>query len=573
MEEKSTKKDNVPSIPVVETKKSDKEVKPDTKKTTEKSNTTAKKVDAVKKPDTAKKADTTKKADIAKKTNATKKDDNKKNTNKQRERFRVYLRNMGFVICAIAFIAAIIMTIFIAKIKFIPTKYIVLFDIVILIVLAWLTYMQHWISTGIIAKVIALIMTITFILGSVYINFTYDKVKSMTGVTTKIDAMNVFVMKDDPANELKDAKDYTFGRLATIDSINTNEFIKNIEEELGSTIEVEEYTFVSDLVKALYDGEVQAILMNGAYVSFVTGIEEYVNFDNEVKVIYQMDIVSEIVDNGDNEDYLVNGDKVFTIYVSGIDTRGSSPKVNSNSDVNILMTINLETRQILLISTPRDYYVPLSISNGVKDKLTHAGGYGIDVSVDTLEMLYEVNIQDYIKINFTGFIDVIDELGGITVYSDQSFTTNEGIHINEGYNDFNGEEALSFARDRYHVKGGDKGRGNHQMDVIEAVIQKMASSSMLKNYTEILDSLSDSMVTSMTYDQISDLVKFQLNDMKSWEVIKYAVDGYDSMDVTFSAGSQQLYVMVPNQETVDQAKDYLRQIYSNKKIVIKDKED
>lgn len=565
MEEKSTKKDNVPSIPIVETKNTGKKTTSDTETDISDNKAAATGSSVTEKQNNNKSgANNTKRST----TGSRKKAD----YNRDRERFRVYLRNMGFVICAIAFIASVVMTVFVARINFIPVKYVVLIDIVVMIILAWMVYLQNWITSGIIAKVVALIMAVTMILGCVYINFTYDKVNDMTGVTTKIDAMNVFVMKDDPANNIEDAKDYTFGKLANIDSVNTTAFVKSIEEELGKQIKTQDYTFVSDLIAALYNGEVQAILLNGAYISFVSGIEEYANFENETKAIYQMDIVSEIVDNGDNEDYLISGDKVFTIYVSGIDTRGSSPKVNSNSDVNILMTVNLETRQVLLISTPRDYYVPLSISNGVKDKLTHAGGYGIDVSVDTLEMLYEVNIQDYIKINFTGFVDVIDELGGVTVYSDASFTTDDGVHVQEGYNDFDGEQALSFARERHHVQGGDKGRGNNQMAVIEAVINKMASSQMLKNYTDILDSLSDSMVTSMSYDKISELVKFQLNDMKSWDVVKYSVDGFDASDVTFSAGSQQLYVMVPDEETVRQAKNYLRQIYSNQKIVIKDED-
>ena len=565
MEEKSTKKDNVPSIPIVETKNTGKKTTSDTETDISDNKAAATGSSVTEKQNNNKSgANNTKRST----TGSRKKAD----YNRDRERFRVYLRNMGFVICAIAFIASVVMTVFVARINFIPVKYVVLIDIVVMIILAWMVYLQNWITSGIIAKVVALIMAVTMILGCVYINFTYDKVNDMTGVTTKIDAMNVFVMKDDPANNIEDAKDYTFGKLANIDSVNTTAFVKSIEEELGKQIKTQDYTFVSDLIAALYNGEVQAILLNGAYISFVSGIEEYANFENETKAIYQMDIVSEIVDNGDNEDYLISGDKVFTIYVSGIDTRGSSPKVNSNSDVNILMTVNLETRQVLLISTPRDYYVPLSISNGVKDKLTHAGGYGIDVSVDTLEMLYEVNIQDYIKINFTGFVDVIDELGGVTVYSDASFTTDDGVHVQEGYNDFDGEQALSFARERHHVQGGDKGRGNNQMAVIEAVINKMASSQMLKNYTDILDSLSDSMVTSMSYDKISELVKFQLNDMKSWDVVKYSVDGFDASDVTFSAGSQQLYVMVPDEETVRQAKNYFRQIYSNQKIVIKDED-
>ncbi len=489
---------------------------------------------------------------------------------RQRERYRKALRNMGFVICALLVITIVVTTIYVAKLNVLPLKHVVLIDIVLVIITAWLIYMQKWITPGIIAKVIALVMAITLVLASIYVNYTYSTLKKMTGVDTKLDVMNVLVLVDDKADSIQDAADYKFGRMEFLDQKNTDDFVEAIEDELDKTIDITNYESAAQLAEALYAGEVQAILLNGSYVNFITGLEGYENFLDEVKSIYEMEIETEISVSPENEDYLSNGEDVFTIYVSGIDTRGNSPKVNSNSDVNILMTINKKTRQILLISTPRDFYVPLSISNGVPDKLTHAGGYGIDVSVDTLEMLYEVNVKDYVKINFTGFVDIIDAVGGITVYSDQSFYTNSGYYFEEGYNDLNGEEALAFARERYHVEGGDRGRGNHQMDVIEAVIDKVASSELLSNYTEVLDSLSDSMVTSMSYDEISDLAKFQLNDMRGWDVVKYSVDGTDASKTTFSAGSQELYVMVPDETTVEQAKKYLRQIYAGEKIVITD---
>ena len=268
------------------------------------------------------------------------------------------------------------------------------------------------------------------------------------------------------------------------------------------------------------------------------------------------------------EEYLYSGDRVFTVYISGIDTSGS-PNVTSRSDVNILLTANLDTRQILMISTPRDYYVPLSISGGIRDKLTHAGIYGIDVSKDTLGMLYGVQVDDYVKINFTGFKEIIDELGGVNVYSEYAFTEGN-YHFQQGYNELNGTEALVFARCRYAFATGDRQRGKNQMAVIEAVINKMVSSDILYSYTDVLDAISDSMVTSMTYDEISELVKFQLNDMQGWDIVSYSVNGYDSSNTTYSTGNQMLYVMVPNEETVNQAKEYLAQMYAGEKIVIEE---
>lgn len=566
MEDNKKKKSSAKEI-------SDNKGKKGTTEKTQKKNTATKGAPAKTDKNTAKKKADSKAEDTNK--SITENDNNKKKpVDKKKEKLRKTLMYVGFVICAIFLITTVVSTVVITRLDVIPVKYVILIDIIFFILIVWLTIMQRWFVPGIIGKVIAVILTIVMIVGSIYMNFTYKSIKKMTGVTEKVDMMCVYVMYEDEAQTLQDAKDYSFGVLSSIDHDNTVSFKAEVSKEIGS-ISVIEYDYVLDLVAALYNGEVQAILLNSAYVNFATGADDYKNFESETRVIFSKEIVTHVkVDKPKNENY-TGADKedgeIFTIYISGIDTRGSSPRVNSNSDVNILMTVNTNTRQVFLLSTPRDFYVPLSISNGVKDKLTHAGGHGIDVSVDTLEMLYEINIDDYIKVNFTGFIDVIDALGGVNVYSDYSFyTTHGGDLINVGYNECDGAKALGFARERCNVPGGDRTRGKNQMAVIEALIKKMASSQLLNNYTEILDSLTDSMVTSMSYDEISDLIKFQLEDMRGWDVVKYSVDGYNSEGPTYSAGSQLLYVMEPDQETVEQAKTYLRQIYAGEKLVIKE---
>lgn len=498
---------------------------------------------------------------------------NKKPVDAKKEKRRKILMYIGYVICGILLATSVVTTIIVVNLDFVPLKYVVLIDIVIAIFIVWMTIMQRWYVPGIVAKIIAVIMTAVMIFASAYMKITFDSINKISGNKEKIDKMCVYVMADDEAETLADVKDYSFGILKTIDRNNTDTFRADVEKQLAATISVTEYDSVLDLVGALYNGEVQAMLLNGAYGNFVTDSEDYKKFDTDTKIIYSAEIVSEVKqEKPKQEQYLNNDDdEVFTIYISGIDTRGSSPQVNSNSDVNILMTVNKETRQVFLLSTPRDFYVPLSISGGVKDKLTHAGGHGIDVSVDTMEMLYEINIDDYVKINFTGFIDMIDAVGGISVYSEYSFyTTHGGDYIQVGYNDCDGAKALGFARERYNVPGGDVTRGKNQMAVIEALIKKLASSQILNNYTEILDSLTNSMVTSMSYKEITDLVKFQLNDMRGWDIVKYNVSGFNSSGPTYSAGSQILYVMEPNMDTVAQAKEYLRQIYEGEKIVIKE---
>ena len=229
-----------------------------------------------------------------------------------------------------------------------------------------------------------------------------------------------------------------------------------------------------------------------------------------------------------------------------------------------------------MINTPRDYYIPLSISEGSHDKLTHSGAYGVDVTIDTLEMLYNVNIDYYVKINFDGFMDIIDELGGIRVYSDYDFTgydsdvVNMTYHFNQGYNDLNGKQALIFARERHAFIDGDRQRGKNQMAVIEGIINKAMSTELLKNYTSIMDKVSDSVVTSMSYDEIAELVKFQLSESAKWEILKYSVTGTDANSTTFSTGSEEVYVMIPDEASVDKAKQYLEDIYAGKIIVIEE---
>ena len=233
----------------------------------------------------------------------------------------------------------------------------------------------------------------------------------------------------------------------------------------------------------------------------------------------------------------------------------------SRSDVNIIATINTDTREILLVSTPRDYYVPLSISNGVPDKLTHAGIYGIDVCMNTLGMLYDIDINYYFRINFGGFVKVIDALGGITVYSDYDFDSQNttGYHFNQGTNYVNGEQALVFARERYAFTEGDRQRGKNQMAVIKGVVDKALSPEILTSYSSILSSLDGCFGTNISYEEIAQLLQQQLTGGGDWTIVSYSVDGTGATEKPYSM-SQKAYVMVPDYSTVDKAKDLMAKV-------------
>ena len=249
--------------------------------------------------------------------------------------------------------------------------------------------------------------------------------------------------------------------------------------------------------------------------------------------------------------------RVFTMYISGIDSR-SGLIAKSNSDVNILATVNVDTRQVLLVSTPRDFYVPLSISGGIPDKLTHAGIYGIDVSVDTMEMLYNTEIDYYFRVNFSGFEKIIDALGGVTVHSDYTFTAG-GYSYYKGENNLDGAQALRFARERKSFSTGDRQRGKNQMAVIKAVIEKAMSPAILTGYMDIMEIVSGSFETSMPYDVIAELVRDQLDKGGSWNVVSCSVDGSDGNKIPYSM-STSAYVMIPDQSTVDAAIAKIQQV-------------
>ena len=262
----------------------------------------------------------------------------------------------------------------------------------------------------------------------------------------------------------------------------------------------------------------------------------------------------------------------FVIYLSGVDTRGELTE-NARSDVNILAAVNPVTKRVALINTPRDYYVDLAGTDS-KDKLTHAGLYGVETSMATLGNLYGVNVDHYIRINFAGFINIVDALGGVDVNSDYEFTTvgmevpnenGDGIHMagytfTKGINHLNGEQALCFARERHAFGDGDNQRGRNQMAVIRAIVDKASSPAILKGYQKVLDAVSSSFITSLTYEDISSLVQMQLRDNVHWNITSYSVSGEGGMEPCYSAGNETLWVMWPNATQINTAKSLIQQV-------------
>ena len=255
----------------------------------------------------------------------------------------------------------------------------------------------------------------------------------------------------------------------------------------------------------------------------------------------------------------------FVVYLSGVDNRGELTE-KARSDVNILAVVNPTTKRVVLINTPRDYYVDLAGTDS-KDKLTHAGLYGVETSMATLGNLYGIHVDHYIRINFAGFISIIDAVGGVDVYSDQAFTSvgSPGYYdpttFAEGWNHLDGKSALAFARERHAFASGDIQRGINQMKVIDAMANKLKSPTVLMSFSKLMDAVSNCFVTSLSQEQISALVRMQLGDLANWDIESCSVTGSSGKSSQcYSAKGQSLYVMKPDESSVSKAKELIASV-------------
>ena len=303
-----------------------------------------------------------------------------------------------------------------------------------------------------------------------------------------------------------------------------------------------------------------AILLNKGYIPLLEEQEGYADFSDRTRILYEYTTTKTVEPTPADTNAPVDVTKdPFVVYCSGIDARSSNINITSRSDVNILAVVNPTTRQILLVNTPRDYYLPLA-HNGQLDKLTHAGIYGTGESMQTLDNLYGTHTSFYMRVNFAGLTKIVDALGGVDVYSTKTFSMG-GYDFTEGVNHLNGEAALCFSRERYAFADGDNQRGKNQMAVIQAIISKASSPAVLKNYQTLLSSLSDAFITSLSYDDIASLVQMQLQDMSGWHVTSYAVSGSGDTSYCYALGDA-AWVMRPNMDTVNTAKELIRQVMS-----------
>lgn len=445
---------------------------------------------------------------------------------------------------------------------------------------------RHSYTRVVLGFILSVIVILASLIGAGAIHKVNGTISAVTKSETVSSVVDIYVLADNPAQNIDDARDYRFAATDSYDWENTQIAIEEVEEYLGTSIDIATYPSVFEMVDALYNEEADALFLDNAYIDILIDTDEYADFAELTRIIHENSVKkTDPVENANpgnffsdlfaphekEEEVFKDTTKPFLIYLSGSDTR-SKILSKSRNDVNIIAAVNPQTKQVLLVNTPRDYYVGNPAGGGRKDKLTHCGIYGVDCSIEALEALYNEEIAYYAQINFTGFETLIDAIGGITVNSNVSFTTTiDSYRIKAGDNKLNGHQALCFARERYALAGGDNDRGKNQMKVITAVIKKLMSArTVIANYGDIMSSLEGMFVTNMTQDDMSKLVKMQLSDMASWDVLSYAVTGTGSSKTTYSMPSTNAYVMIPNQDTVDRAAALFDRIMSGEKITSDD---
>ena len=466
------------------------------------------------------------------------------------------------LICSIAFVCILAITDFLTPVLLFVISIIFLGFSVLVFFLAYNKNKKVFVKKKkdlvkkIIAIIITIIMVVLEIVGGYSIYITHSTIKNIFVPTNEYHEIGIYVRDDDSANKLEDITNYNFGILEVLERESTDKAVIEINKLLSTEISINEYVSIDKLMDSLISNkQVNAIILNKSLLGLLEDLDDHSDDLNKIREIHTFKIEHDNISSSEGEQKPPKkNDDVFTAYISGIDCKGSI-SIRSRTDANVIATVNMKTGQILLVTTPRDYYVPLSISNGIPDKLTHSGIYGINVSRDTHEMLYDIDIDYYFKANFDGLKGIVDALGGIEVYSEYPISVS-GYHFKKGYNYLDGTSALVFARTRKQVTGGARQRAKNHMAVITGVINKATSPAILTNYKSVLNSASGMFETDMPYEMITKLIQNQITNGTKWNITSYSVDGTGTYRQPYSLGFS-VYVMIPDQSTVNKAKELM----------------
>lgn len=478
------------------------------------------------------------------------------------------IRKFSKFLSIVTLIVLAIFLFLIHKVNILPSKYFTLITcvLVFLEVIYLLTCVNKKIKASVLMfmNVIAIVAIIVEGYGSYKIYQTYDFLHNNMQVQQTKDIYYIVVNSNSNYNDLKSIESKTVYYYNDSDDYKT--LINNVKSKVSVVLdEVKDY---SELMDSILEDTTRIILIDeSSYEAYFENQESDDSTEtiskNSFKILDNFEMVKELDTNDSTEDITT---KPFIIYLSGIDTRTDSMPTKNLSDVNMFIVVNPETRKILSVNVPRDYYVQLHGTTGLKDKLTHAGMRGgVKLSKATMEDLLGYEADYYVRVNFKAVTKLVDAIGGITIDSKDNYTYTlrhgRNCRIRPGKNNLNASCALAFVRERYAYKTGDRHRGENQQQVIKAVIDKLSSSkTLIMKYDKILKALEGSFESNLSTNNITSLVQFQINDMRGWNFETSNLNGSGGMEPCYSFPNSKLSVMYQDQKTIDAAKAKIKEV-------------
>ena len=466
--------------------------------------------------------------------------------------------NIGLTILYTVLVAFLLFIMF--NYNFLSFRFLnIIITIGLLVVLAISIFLQKAKKSTLVTTIILVVFSLISLVGVFGFKQMIDITNRMnqTAAFSEVE-MSIVVPKD---SDIKDVNQLTTVQAPTkVDKNNVDTLMSALKKDKKVDVKVDDVASYQEAYDNLKSGKSKAMVLSGSYASLLESVDS--NYASNLKTIYTYKIKKKNNNSAKQVD-----SKVFNIYISGIDTYGSISTV-SRSDVNIIMTVNMNTHKILLTTTPRDAYVKIPDGGADQyDKLTHAGIYGVETSEKTLENLYGIKIDYYARINFTSFLKLIDQLGGVTVHNDQAFTSLHGkFDFPVGDIQMNSEQALGFVRERYSLDGGDNDRGKNQEKVISAIVNKLASLNSVSNFTSIVNNLQDSVQTNMSLDTINALANTQLDSGSKFTVTSQAVTGTGSTGqlTSYAMPNSSLYMMKLDDSSVESASQAIKNLMEEK---------
>lgn len=456
------------------------------------------------------------------------------------------------------------------RLNVLPSKFLFPLTIGVVVLDAIFILLLIYFSKNVVSKIVCILLTLVICaascMGGYYISKTQGALSNITNVAKHAkNTVSVIVKESSSIKNKSQLNGVSVGSLR-LNEQGSKKALKELSGE-GIVLNQTEYDSMTALLEAFYNGEVDSIIINESSRSQILDMEAYSNFDSNTRVVYQ---TSYKVKNNDSATSVSDiTSKPFNVLISGSDTRGGFDE-NGRSDVIMVATVNPKTHTILLTSVPRDFYVTTACDagdgcmQGALDKITHTGIHGTNTTKRTVEQLLGIEINYTFKVGFDTVTELVDVLGGVDVYVEPGYaTTTSEFSVHEGVNHLNAQQALAFARERYSYTEGDRQRTKNQQQVLMGIVKEATKPSVITNYAAIMDTMANTFSTTMSNAEITDLIKYQLNNNPTWKMEQYMVDGTGDTLMCAELGDA-ASVMVPDQSTVKMAKDKINAVLAGK---------